>query len=81
MNEAGGRYKSVKPFTNKIERAWPFALAVGRGDVYMIKDESNMIVSNELAAFGSGDGYDDIVDAYSYAYNEVSRPKMASYGG
>lgn len=59
--------------TNKIVSATPFSVAAERGKVYLLRGGWNSEFIAELENFGGGRGHDDIVDACSVAFRELTR--------
>lgn len=69
---AGFPVKAIKSTGNKTVRAEPYANQCEAGNVYMMKADWNEDFIDEHAVFDRGKN-DDIVDAASGAFNELSR--------
>ena len=73
-----GYVVSVKPISgDKVVRAEPFAAQVNVGNVLMLRANWNDLVVAEMRIFPNGQ-YDDIIDAGSDAYSEISNPSFFS---
>ena len=71
-----------KPVGSKVDRAAPLRDAILDGKVIVnVNDEARAKLIEQLKAFPLGK-HDDIIDAMSYAYNELSKgqntPAMSS---
>lgn len=59
---------------SKLVRATPFATAVGKGQVVLVRGRWNEEFLTELSGFGAaGSRHDDQVDAAAHAFNRVAR--------
>lgn len=77
----GFKAASIKPTTGKEERAEPWGAQIEAGNVVIVKDENTQAFLAEHQAFPSG-SHDDMVDAASGAFADVSRPgAFASING
>ena len=71
---AGFKVESVRPNGSKENRADPFASQVQAGNVMLLRGEWNNEFISELEGFPDG-SHDDMVDAASDAFNELSKTK------
>lgn len=63
--------KAIPPTGSKITRANPLAAQIEAGNVKLIRGDWNRMFIDELASFPEGK-HDDLVDAASDAFNELS---------
>ena len=69
----------AKPVSgNKEVRAEPMAIQVNEGNVYLAKGDWNKEFINELGNFPFS-AHDDIVDACSDAFDELSKVRMRRF--
>jgi predicted phage terminase large subunit-like protein len=69
---SGFRVKAARPSGDKETRADSFASQVNAGNVYLVRGQWNTSFIEELRAFPLGKN-DDIVDAASDAFTEITR--------
>lgn len=77
---AGFAAASVKPTAGKAERAEPWAAQVEAGNVCIVKNMHTAAFLDEHRAFPSG-AHDDMVDAASGGFSELTTGTVAYYFG
>ncbi len=75
---AGWDARAVSPSGSKAERADPWGAQVEAGNVCLVRAEWNAAFLDEHRAFPTG-SHDDIVDAASQAFGELTVPEPRAY--
>lgn len=74
-------FEGIRSTGSKTVRAQPLASAVSNGNVSMASSDWNTIALNEFELFPVSNTHDDIVDACSGAFNELSKNPSSNYSG
>lgn len=74
-------FEGIRSTGKKAVRAQPLASAVSNGNVSMVAADWNTTALNEFEVFPVSKIHDDIVDACSGAFNELSKNPSSNYSG